>query len=160
MSANTTNADVLKMLFGYNYEVLKTNLEGLTHEESLVQPQPAGNCLNWVLGHIVATRDAALEMLRQERVWNNDVATRYRRGSAPISDGSNAEPLEKIVVDLHRSQDRLVIGLADVTDQNLDQAAGDQTLGQRLFLLQFHEAYHAGQTGLLRRIAGHEGAIK
>ncbi len=160
MSANTTNADVLKMLFGYNYEVLKTNLEGLTHEESLVQPQPAGNCLNWVLGHIVATRDAALEMLRQERVWNNDVATRYRRGSAPISDGSNAEPLEKIVADLHRSQDRLVIGLADVTDQNLDQAAGDQTLGQRLFLLQFHEAYHAGQTGLLRRIAGHEGAIK
>jgi hypothetical protein len=33
-------------------------------------------------------------------------------------------------------------------------------LGETLFVLQFHEAYHAGQTGLLRRMAGREGVIK
>ena len=33
--------------------VVKRNLEGLTHEESLVQPQPGGNCLNWIVGHLV-----------------------------------------------------------------------------------------------------------
>ena len=32
-------------------------------------------------------------------------------------------------------------------------------LGDRLSFLQFHETYHAGQTGILRRLAGKKGAI-
>ncbi|MFN2513071.1 MAG: hypothetical protein ABR568_16820 [Pyrinomonadaceae bacterium] len=81
-----------------------------------------------------------------------------------LHDGSNAQPLEKIVADLERSQDRLVAGLSKVSEPELSAAAPDKsiakTVGETLFVLQFHEAYHAGQTGLLRRMAGHEGAIK
>jgi len=36
----------------------------------------------------------------------------------------------------------------------------NQSLGSKLAVLQFHEAYHAGQLGLLRRIAGKKGAIQ
>jgi uncharacterized damage-inducible protein DinB len=32
-------------------------------------------------------------------------------------------------------------------------------LAQRLILLGFHEGYHGGQIGLLRRLLGHTGAI-
>lgn len=160
MSTSTASADALKMLFGYNYEVLKRNLEGLTHEESLIQPERGGNCLNWVVGHIVATRDAALELIHQERIWNQEEANGYRRGSPPIRDGSGAQSFDKIVRDLDRSQIRLVAGLSEILEEALNKTAGDQTVGQKLFVLQFHEAYHAGQTGLLRRMTGHEGAIK
>ena len=152
------------MLFGINYEVLKKNLDGVTHEESLIQPEGGGNCLNWVLGHIVATRDNAMQLLNQEPVWGKEIAGIYQRGSDPLRDGSNAQPLEKIVADLERSQDRLVAGLATVSEPELSAPSPDksiaETVGEMLFVLQFHEAYHAGQTGLLRRIAGHEGAIK
>lgn len=159
-----SNTDALKMLFGINYDVLKKNLEGVSHDESLLQPPGGANCLNWVLGHVVATRDAALKLLHQQPIWDKEDAALYRRGSAPIRDGSKARPFETIVADLDRSQGRLMEGLAKVTEPELgaplaDQSAAD-TVGGTLFVLHLHESYHAGQTGLLRRMAGHEGAIK
>ena len=48
-------ASLLAKLYEINYGALFRNLAGITHEESFVRPAPAGNCLNWVLGHIVAT---------------------------------------------------------------------------------------------------------
>jgi uncharacterized damage-inducible protein DinB len=159
-----SNTDALNMLFGINYQVLKKNLDGVTHEESLIQPEGGGNCLNWVLGHIVATRDNAIQLLNQEPVWGSELSGVYQRGSDPLRDGSKAQPLERIVADLDRSQDRLVAGLATVSEPRLSAPSPDtsiaETVGELLFVLQFHEAYHAGQTGLLRRMAGHEGAIK
>lgn len=164
MNTKTNSPDALNMLFGINYDVLKKNLDGVTHEESLIQPKGGGNCLNWVLGHIVATRDYAIQLLNQTPVWDSEVAGVYQRGSDPLRDGSNAQPFEKIVADLERSQNRLVAGLSRVSEPELSAPAADksaaETVGETLFVLQFHEAYHAGQTGLLRRMAGHEGAIK
>lgn len=164
MNTKTTSTDALNMLFGINYDVLKKNLDGVTHEESLIQPEGGGNCLNWVLGHIVATRDYAIQLLNQAPVWDREIAGVYQRGSDPLHDGSNAQPFEKLVADLERSQNRLVAGLSTVSEPELSAPAADksagETVGETLFVLQFHEAYHAGQTGLLRRIAGHEGAIK
>ena len=36
----------------------------------------------------------------------------------------------------------------------------DETVRSLLTTVFFHQAYHAGQTALLRRIAGREGAIR
>lgn len=164
MNTKTTSIDALNLLFGINYDVLKKNLDGVTHEESLIQPEGGGNCLNWVLGHIIATRDYAIQLVHQEPVWSKEIAGLYQRGSDPIRDGSNAQPLERLVADLEDSQSRLVAGLATVSEPELSAPAADksaaETVGGTLFVLQFHEAYHAGQTGLLRRMVGHEGAIK
>ena len=38
----------------------KKNLEGMTHEESLLRPEKGGASINWILGHIVATRNRVL----------------------------------------------------------------------------------------------------
>ena len=164
MSTKTDTTEALNLLFGVNYQVLQKNLDGVTHEESLLQPGGGGNCLNWVLGHIIATRDNAIQLLNQVPIWSKETAGIYKRGSEPIRDGSHALPLEKLVSDLERSQERLVAGLAKVSEPELRAPAPDksaaETVGETLFVLQFHEAYHAGQTGLLRRMAGHEGAIK
>lgn len=164
---STMNADAaatLTRLFSINYDVLKKNLDGVTHEESLIQPTGGGNCLNWVLGHLVTTRDLALGMLKQEPVWSADVSATYNRGSAPIRDGANAQPLPGIVEALGKSQERLIAGLGQISNDDLaapspEKSLGD-TVGDLLFVLQYHDAYHAGQTGLLRRMAGHDGAIK
>ena len=34
------------------HRIVRLNADGISHEESLGQPQNAGNCLNWVLGHL------------------------------------------------------------------------------------------------------------
>jgi hypothetical protein len=154
-------AEGLKRLFGYNHYAIGVNARDLSHEESLLGPQPGGNCANWVLGHIVASRGGVLSLLGEQPVWNDAESERYKRGSAPIvgtEDGPR--PFPEILEAFDRSQERVLAGLSRVSNEQLGSAATEGSMASRLAGLQFHEAYHAGQLGLLRRIAGKEGAIK
>ncbi len=56
-------------------------------------------------------------------------------------------------------------GLAQVTEDQLSQKAPisptenpDETIGSLLSTFAFHDAYHIGQTGVLRRIVGKAAA--
>ena len=151
--------DTLSKLYGYNVMVIEKNLDGITNEESLFQPQPGGNCLNWVLGHIVATRNAVMKVIGENPVWSDTEAAPYRRGSAPLTSAETALPLEKILNDLRDSQNRLMAKLGQMQPEELEAHLEDGTRYEQLAVLQFHEAYHAGQPGTLRRFTGKAGAI-
>jgi len=152
--------DGLKLLFQYNHYAIGVNARDLTHEESLLGPKPGGNCANWVLGHIVQNRGAILELLGEQPVWNASDGDPYKRGSAPIAGGATAKPFPEILEALDRSQERLLAGLSRMRDSDLGSADTKGSRAAKLAGLQFHEAYHAGQLGLLRRIAGKKGAIQ
>ena len=154
-------AEGLKLLFGYNYYTMGVNARDLTHEESLIGPEPGGNCANWVLGHIVQNRGAVLQLLGEKPVWADAEGERYKRGSAPVAgDTAGTKPFPEILEALDRSQERLLAGLSRAKDEDLGAVETKGSLAAKLAGLQFHEAYHAGQLGLLRRIAGKEGAIR
>ena len=55
------------------------------HADSLLQLPFRGNCLNWVLGHLLDNRDDVLKALGAQRIMNDNSAALYRRGSAPIA---------------------------------------------------------------------------
>ena len=150
----------LSMLYNYNHHVLRLNTEGLNHEDSLVQPAPGGNCLNWVLGHIMANRNAILRLLGDEPIWSSEKAAPYERGSKPLTDAAMSVRLPEILQDLDRSQERIQAGLGRLRDEDLEAGSGDTRLGAKLAFFQFHEAYHAGQVGLIRRLIGKEGIIR
>lgn len=154
------SVDALRKLYGINHKALGMNVNGLDHEDSLLQPPGGGNCLNWVTGHIVANRTHVLELLGEEPVWSKVQMEAYQRGSKPIQDGTRAQKFDAILADFEKTQERIQAGLGRLTDQDLGKKQGEGTLGDRLHFLQFHEAYHIGQTGLLRRMAGKEGAIR
>lgn len=162
---------VLRTQIEYAYRTLKANVAGLSHEDSLVQPPSAaashsvGNCLNWIAGHILATRGHLLELLGEPPVWSEAEAERYRRGSRPVTNPEDTVRLDKILADMEVSQRAILRSLEGLTPDWL--AAGvpsdsgeERTLGSTLALIVFHEAYHVGQTGILRRIIGREGAIR
>jgi uncharacterized damage-inducible protein DinB len=151
------NAESLAKNFGLNHGVIKMNTDGLTHEESLKIPEPGGNSLNWVLGHIIAERNTILGLLGEDPVWSESEAAPYERGTGPTLDA--ARPLDEILADLGRSQERLGKRLGELSDADLTREIDGATLGDRLSFLQFHETYHVGQTGILRRLAGKKGAI-
>ena len=154
------NSQSLRKLYDVNAYALQVNVKDISHEESLLQPGGGGNCLNWVVGHIVANRNHVLELLGEPPIWGGEDYERYKRGSAPIRDGSAARPFAGILDDFAKSQTRVQAGLDRMTDAKLAEASGKDTVGSALAFLQFHEAYHVGQTGLLRRLAGKEGAIR
>jgi uncharacterized damage-inducible protein DinB len=160
-----TGTDLVKM-YEFSYGTISRNLEGVSHQDSLVLPQPSGNCLNWVLGHIVVTRNTILSLAGKEPALSGDQVQIYKRGSTP-SEGTQFMDLATLRGLLDDSQHRLVPALAVLSEQAL---AGDVpeplkqvspgSIADALARLNCHEGYHSGQIALLRRVAGKAGAIR
>lgn len=147
--------------------VLRRNTQGLTQEDSLVQPYTGGNCLNWVVGHLDWVNEQALSVLGQPPVLGEAALHRYHRGTPELHDSGEALSLDQLLQAWDESSARIGAALESITPEKLYQPApfsprkkSDETVLSLLTIMMFHQAYHAGQTGLLRRIAGKEGAIK
>ena len=152
-------ADQLIEAFNENVEIIKMQVDGLTHADSLLQLPFRGNCLNWVLGHILASRNGVLEALGEKPVLSKAQAARYDYGSEPVTgDGADVLPLEKELALLEQAQERIAAGLRRATPEALAReihfAGSTMTVGKKVFFLYFHETYHTGQTEYLRQLAG------
>src|SRR4051812_38758455 len=160
------DAETLRHMFSFETRALGANLDGFTEEEALAQPPGGGNCVNWIVGHIIMHRNHMLRALGREPAWDAESDARYDRGSPPVTGAEGALPLAALAGALVRSRDAVLAALAATTDQQLApapaEASGSATgpIGRRLALLMVHEGYHAGQVGTLRRIGGRAGAIR
>jgi len=149
------------------HRVVKLNVDGLTQDESLIQPQPGGNCLNWVIGHLLWVYDQMLPMVGQSPVLGTDTLKRYARGTPHIQNPAEALDLARLMAAWDEAAQRMEAGLESLTPEALDQPAPlsptnnpNETVSSLLASVFFHQAYHAGQTGLLRRMAGKECALR
>jgi len=147
-------------------QVLKMNAAEMSQADSLVQPDPGGNCFNWVIGHLACVYNNVLLMLGQEQVVPAERLKRYDRGSKPITNASEALELSELLNICEKALERIDVGLATLTPERLDEKAPvsptnnpNETVRSLLAIVGFHQAYHAGQLGVLRRIAGKPGAI-
>jgi hypothetical protein len=141
--------------------VMQANVGDFTHEESLVQPTPAGNCLNWVLGHQVAIRSKFLQGFGGKALWTPADCEPYERHGPPLTDSAKAKPLAEIWKALDESADGMREIISKMTPVQLAQKAPfsptnnpNETIGSLVATMIFHDAYHAGQTGMLRRLIG------
>lgn len=148
-----------------NTQILKMQAAGLTHADSLVQLPFRSNCLNWIIGHIVASRGQVLKLLGQEPALPPEVAARYLRESDPITPESpDAMALEQLMSALYLSQDRIAAGLASATPEDLARqetpfGRRTESVGYWLLFLYFHDSYHTGQTEILRQAAGKDDKV-
>jgi uncharacterized damage-inducible protein DinB len=159
--------DVLRIQLQANQGILRRNTEGITHDESLRQPGCGGNCLNWLLGHLAWSNEQSLSALGQPPVLGDKALQRYHRGSSELHDPAEALPMEQLLGALNESYARIDAALATLTPEAMEAPApfsprkkADETVGSLLALISFHQAYHTGQTGIVRRLLGKEGAIK
>ena len=157
----------LRLMARLAHVVVRMNTEGVSQAESLAQPQPGGNCLNWVMGHLVCVGNKALGIVGQPPVADEAALARYDRGSPPLTDPSEARDIGELLALWDEACARLEAGLATLTPEVLDRKAPhsptgnpDETIRSLIVTLLFHQAYHTGQTGVLRRVAGKEGAVR
>ncbi|NTU84667.1 MAG: DUF664 domain-containing protein [Chloroflexales bacterium] len=151
--------------FNRNVQIIKMQTRDLTHEESLLQLPFRANCMNWVVGHIVSSRNGVLRLLGEEPAIAPEVAARYARDAQPISGLEAAvAPLADLLAALEEGQARLGAALA---------AAGDEALGREvnlyggsarptrdwIFFLYFHDTFHVGETSVLRQAAGKDDKV-
>ncbi|MEZ4668866.1 MAG: DinB family protein [Anaerolineae bacterium] len=144
-----------------NLRTLMRQLNGLTHEQSLLQPPFRGNCLNWVVGHLVTSRERMLLLVEAEPVWTEEQRKRYERGSEPVTAGSDALHFDQIVAAYETTHHRLITRLQSVTQDELNVRkapynipADPEPVWDWLQFLLWHETYHIGNTELLRQLAG------
>jgi len=154
----------LMKAFERNMRIIQMQTNGLSQADSLLQMPFRANCLNWVVGHLLANRDAILKSLGEEPLLSDEETKVYNRESEPVvEEGAGVILLERMLEVLARGQERIAICLAEFDNDEFskDVQVGDQksTLGERLFFLYFHETYHVGQTEYLRQLAGKDDKV-
>ncbi len=159
----------LASMYEFSYFAINRNLNELTHEDSVFIPEPSGNCINWVLGHIISARGMMLLLTGAGApIFSAEEAAVFQRGSSAMKSGNEGIELSRLKSALEESQKKLVPALQALSDEALAADVPEKfkrppltgSVGDALARLCYHEGYHNGQIGILRRLAGKEGAIK
>ncbi len=156
----TVRDAVVDLLTRNNY-VVQQNVEGVTHEKALELIGPGGSNLNWLLGHMTASRDVCTRLLEAEPAWDKDRGRLYGRGTASIKP-ENATRLEELISAHAEAGKRLSEALMAAGTESLTRPnprnAGESVMDAIWFLV-WHDTYHTGQTALYRRLAGLDGVF-
>jgi uncharacterized damage-inducible protein DinB len=149
--------------FGFVYRMIEVNTERMTAEQSLAQSTPGGNCANWIVGHLTNVQNDLMKGLGEAPVWESDQLV--NAGWEPITGPRQAIAWETMRDRLIGSRERCVAAIANLSDQQMAEQVphpfgGTTTRAEALSLAAFHQAYHAGQLAIARRVAGLEGAVK
>lgn len=148
--------------------VIDVNLRDIGNEESLVPPTSAGNCMNWIAGHILVSREDLLSLVGQGRFLTGVEAAHYVTGSPPLGPGKVCVNLSRLQSGLQRTNGVLIAALRGLSPTDLNRQiqpemlpfrVEEPTFGTLLVLAMFHEAYHSGQLGLGRRLLGKDSGI-
>lgn len=121
----------------------------------------AGHDPRWIVGHLAAMRRRVLALMgipRPAEPWEQF----FGRGTSPAGLPPDLDP-KALVADVHASQAAMVPAWKHLTVGALAEGLGrtlpdgSDTVGGALRFLAWHEAYHLGQLGILRRLAGRSG---
>lgn len=154
---------LLISLFERSYSTLKDQADGLTHKDSLLQYPFRGNCFNWVLGHLLVSRNGVMAALGLTPIWSDELRQQYGRGSDPITpeNSATAYRFEDMLRDLDTTQEQIVACLRTKTfaDMLLPSDRPNMKMGERLAHSAWHEAYHTGNTEPLRQLTGKDDQV-
>jgi uncharacterized damage-inducible protein DinB len=154
-----TSLDLVRLQLQCSAYVVKTNVGDVSHEESL-RSFGQVNALYWILAHLVTTRSQLLSALGAEPVWSDEEGRRFDRHAPPLGE-TTVRPLAELWKAYDLSQQRLIDAIGRLEPEALGRPAPKEaqdklirTIGDLLAVLAFHDAYHSGQTGVIRRLLG------
>src|SRR5687768_10079107 len=133
-------------------------LDGLDRDTLLTRPGARSNPALWVAGHLVQSRARLINILggRRELPWPE----LFRTGSIVV-DPTAYPDASAVVAQWRELTEELMRRLESVdaaalaADAPARVASPDGTLRGAIALFAFHEGYHVGQLGFLRKWLGH-----
>ncbi|MEM1450250.1 MAG: DinB family protein [Planctomycetota bacterium] len=158
-----TELERIAKRFDFNGKLLHAAIDGFPDEAWAYTPDEGGNTAHWILGHIVFARRGTLRMAGAE-VAPESWEDAFTRGATP--DGTAGfPPIADLVAAFHAAGAALADQIASMDEETANGPAprefpdGSDTLAAALDFMQFHETYHLGQLGLIRRANGLPGFI-
>lgn len=147
--AQSTLAD-----YEFHTSLIHRFVDGVSHEESVLQPPFEHNCMNWILGHIVTNRSHVLETVGAAHDWQEAVRALYHTDTPPITPDGPSIRFEKLVAHLDESVELLKAALEHAGEGYLDELhanyRGEKTRFEHLTGFHWHESFHLGQLEMLR----------
>ena len=148
-------------IFEANDGLIRQTLSDLPAEALWQQPGGQGNSIMWIVGHITQTRAGLLSLLgdRASTGWGE----LFRRGAQRQDASAYPEPQAIKAAGIDFST-RLRAKLATITEDELAapvtgvKLPNVNTVVDALAFFAFHEAYHVGQLGYVKKALGY-GAI-
>lgn len=149
------------MLFTMNNALVLKGLHGLTDDEAWHQIEGRGNSVAWMVGHLVETREQLLKALGASSGlgWGG----RFKRGAVRLerADYPTRAEVEAAFV---ATQEPVLAALLGLSAERLAQptpvtVGAAKTMADLVAFFAFHEGYHVGQIGYVRRFLGHAALI-
>lgn len=153
MKTRSNDIEFVKNQVSGTYKVVSMNIDGISNGESMIFPNGEANCMNWIFGHLIYIRNAFLNVLGEEGVWDRTQFSCYNRGEIALNRKEEFVTFEELKSYFKQSQDKLEAKLEILESLNPEWITDVSNLS-------LHEIYHSGQLGYLRRILGKPGAIK
>lgn len=148
-------------------KVFEMNTRDVSHEESLATPPKGGSCLNQVVGHLTRTRNMALGSMGQKSPYPMEDFDPYDDRTGVPFRRENALPFDELRRRFTAMQEPLVRAINRMSPEVMAAkpprpftGEPNETVGSNMATLVFHECYHVGQTGVLRRVSGKPGVVK
>ncbi len=142
---------LLNSLFVDSHAKIKTHTQQITHAQSVQTPAWGGNCMHWVVGHVVVARCNFLMLLDTPSIWDWATFKLFIPGSTPTDTAAELVSFATLLADLDRTQEQLSAALARSTASDMQVERDSKTVGEQLTTYAAHEAYHAGQLEILRQ---------
>jgi hypothetical protein len=140
--------------YAFQTRLIQKHVDSVTDSESLLQLPFNANCMNWILGHIIARRQSSLDALGADPLWDDASIRLYRTGSDPINSENQAIKFSTLLDDLEQSMDLLQAALQNAAPDLLDRLVindrGEKTAAGHLEGFLWHETYHIGQLDILQ----------
>lgn len=151
--------------FSLTHRLLMGTLNGLTEEDWLFAPESGGNSINWLVGHLLVSRYQVLQSLGVEGRFDENRLEPYMRGSSGTERDTflNSEELINLFNEAHELYLSRMNELADadLASEVTNPAFNiQQPIEELLVTYYFHESYHLGQVGYVRRLTGKDGIVK
>ena len=141
-------------LYQFHNRIMHNFIDGVSHEESVLQLPFKHNCMNWILGHIVTNRSHVLEVVGAEHAWQEEVRTLYHQDTQPVTQETPSINFEKLIAYLDESMVLLKTALEDKNeawlDENFSNYRGEKTRYEHATSFHWHESFHLGQLEILK----------
>ena len=153
-----TGLEHVEGMFRANTDIINKAIADVATEDWFRKPGDDSNHLMWVMGHLIVHRGLTLKVLGGQ--WDASWAPLFARGAERVADDEYPSSEEMKTAWQQVSGD-LVDAVRNAPADLLANAAAagspsfNGKVSGNIALLAFHDAYHAGQVGFLRKWLGY-----
>lgn len=149
-------ATALLGVYGLTEFMLPMVLDDLDEEQARARPRGEGGpSIAWTIGHLIYCRVALLNRLGDAR--ENTFGEKF--GNVPATDGSDYPSMAELRATWGEVGDDFMAAIAALTEEQLEAVLEDgwheeQVLRDQVVFFGWHEGYHLGAIGQIRKDLG------